>query len=126
MTIVLPYITDGLDTFKSIDLDESEEEVKDTLGKIYLAVFINLSSSTLYAKFYDADADDVEVGTTVPTFTIPIPTLGDTNGAGFILNVLPFGIQFNTAITVAVTTGVADNDSGAPGANECVATIFYK
>ena len=35
------------------------------------------------------------------------------------------GIAFGTAICVAATTGVADNDTGAPGANEVVGTIFY-
>jgi hypothetical protein len=36
------------------------------------------------------------------------------------------GIKFDTAITVAATTGVLDNDTGAPGANEVIVNIFYK
>lgn len=35
------------------------------------------------------------------------------------------GIAFSTAITVAATTGVADNDTGAPGANEVVLNLGY-
>jgi hypothetical protein len=37
----------------------------------------------------------------------------------------PQGIAFGTAITVAATTGVADNDTGAPDANDVVVNIFY-
>jgi hypothetical protein len=29
-------------------------------------------------------------------------------------------------LTIAATTGVADNDSGAPGANEVVVAMGYK
>jgi hypothetical protein len=36
------------------------------------------------------------------------------------------GIGFGTAITVAATTGVADNDTGAPAANDVIVNIFYK
>jgi hypothetical protein len=42
-----------------------------------------------------------------------------------MLNV-PGGIAFATAISAAVTTGVADSDTGAPGANDCVVNIQYK
>ena len=111
--------------WKSIDLDETEEEVKDTAGQVYMIHAINLSAATLYLKFYDADADDVTVGTTVPDWTFPVPTLGDTNGNGFCISI-PCGVQFSNAITMACTTGLADNDSGAPGSNVCIVNIAYK
>jgi hypothetical protein len=38
---------------------------------------------------------------------------------------IPNGIAFGTAITIAATTGVADNDSGAPGANEVIVNLGY-
>ena len=56
--------------------------------------------------------------------TFPIPTQGDTNGAGFTLSI-PNGIAFSTAITVAATTGIADADTGAPGANEVIINLGY-
>ena len=116
----------GCDFFKSIDLDESEEEVKATAATLYGGIVMNLKASVLYLKFYNATAANVSVGTTVPSLTIPIPTPGTTNGAGFLISIPAIGVKFGTALTVACTTGIADNDSGAPGANECAVALFYK
>ena len=120
-----PQTTGGLTPFKSIDLDETEEAVKASAGQIYGFHVMNLASAKRYLKLYDATVATVVVGTTVPDITIPLPTQGDTNGAGFTWTI-PEGIAFATAITAAATTGIADNDSGAPGANEVVITILYK
>jgi hypothetical protein len=38
---------------------------------------------------------------------------------------IPQGIAFGTAITVAATTAVADNDTGAPAANDVIVNVFY-
>ena len=114
----------GTTIFRSIDLDESEEEVKATAGQVYWLHCINLAASLRYLKFYNATAASVTVGTTTPVMTIPIPTQGDTNGAGFTL-AIPNGIAFSTAITVAATTGIADADTGAPGANEVIINLGY-
>jgi hypothetical protein len=114
----------GTTIFRSIDLDESEEEIKATAGQVYWIHAMNLSASTLYLKLYNATAATVVVGTTTPVMTLPLATQGDTNGAGFTLSI-PNGIAFGTAITAACTTGIADNDTGAPGANTCVVNLGY-
>ena len=114
----------GTTIFRSIDLDETEEEIKSTAGQVYWITAFNLTASVLYLKFYNATAATVVVGTTTPVLTFPIPTQGDTNGAGFVL-AIPNGIAFGTAITVAATTGIADTDAGAPAANACVVNIGY-
>lgn len=114
----------GTTLYKNIDVDESEDQIKGTAGQVYWIHAINLASSVRYLKFYNATAASVTVGTTVPDLTFPIPTQGDANGAGFTL-AIPNGIAFGTAITVAATTGVADNDSGAPGANEVILNLGY-
>lgn len=114
----------GTTIFRSIDLDETEEEVKATAGQVYWIHCMNLSAAKVFLKFYNATAATVVVGTTTPVLTFPVPTTGDTNGAGFNL-AIPNGIAFGTAITVAATTGVADNDTGAPGANEVVLNMGY-
>lgn len=114
----------GTTIFRSLDLDETEEEIKATAGQVYWIHAMNLSASALYLKFYNATAATVVVGTTTPVLTFPLATQGDTNGAGFTLSI-PNGIAFSTAITVACTTGIADNDTGAPGANTCVVNIGY-
>lgn len=114
----------GTTLYKNIDVDESEDQVKGTAGQVYWIHAINVGSSVRYLKFYNATAASVTVGTTVPDLTFPVPTQGDANGAGFTLSI-PNGIAFGTAITIAATTGVADNDSGAPGANEVIVNLGY-
>lgn len=120
-----PRTSGGLSIHKTLDLDESEEEVKATGGQVYAMHVMNLTNALLYLKFYNDTAANVIVGTTVPVMTIPIPGNNDTDGAGFTWSI-PQGIAFSTAICAAVTTGLADNDTGAPAVNACVATILYK
>jgi len=114
----------GTTFYKNIDVDQTEDAVKATAGQIYWIHAINLSTAPLFLKFYDATVATVVVGTTVPDLTFPIPTPGDSNGAGFTLSI-PNGIAFGTAITIAATTGIADNDSGAPGANTVVVNLGF-
>lgn len=111
---------EGLDIFRSLDLDETEEDVKTAAGKLYGWYIFNAAASTRYVKFYNATAASVTVGSTTPVLTVPIP-------AGSAANVeYTNGIPFSTAICVAATTGVADSDTGAPAANDVVVNIFYK
>lgn len=115
---------DGLTIFRSIDLDESEEEVKATAGCVYGLWFSNTATSTRFLKFYNATAASVTVGTTTPVLTLALPgnSSDDISGVFSIAQ----GIGFSTAITVAATTGVADSDTGAPSANDVIVNIFYK
>lgn len=115
-----PATTGGLTTFRSIDLDESEEEVKATAGQVYSIIAFNTNASARYLKLYNATAASVTVGTTTPTHTFYLPPTG-----GFSLDIT-HGYAFSTAITAAATTGVADADTGAPGANEVIVNIGYK
>lgn len=117
---VLSLPGSGMTIFRSIDLDESEEEVKATAGTVYGWYLYNNNAATLYMKLYNATIANVTVGTTTPVMTIPVPS-------GSAANVeFTNGIAFATAISAAVTTGVADNNTGAPAANDFVANIFYK
>lgn len=117
---VLSLPGSGMSIFRSIDLDESEEDVKTSAGTLYGWYIQNKNAATLYLKFYNATAANTVVGTTTPVMTIPVPT-------GAAANVeFTNGIAFTTAICAAVTTGVADNDTGAPAANDFIANIFYK
>ena len=115
----------GTTPYKNLDVDQTEDEIKSSAGQIYWIHCMNLGSATRYLKFYNDTAANVTVGTTTPVFTFPIPTPGNTNGAGFNI-AFPQGIVFDTAITVAATTGVADADTGAPGTNEVVLNMGYK
>jgi len=118
-----PHTKGGLSIFRSLDLDESEEEVKATAGQVYGVWFTNTATSTRWLKFYNATAANVTVGTTTPVITLALPgnTSDDISGVFSSTH----GIAFSTAISVAATTGVADADTGAPAANDVIVNIFY-
>jgi len=120
LTTPTPATSGGLSVYKSIDLDETEEEVKATAGQIYGYIFANLSAGWRYMKFYNATAANTTVGTTTPFMTIPVPT----GAAGHVE--FSMGIPFSTALSIACTTLIADSDTGAPGANEFACTVLYK
>jgi hypothetical protein len=119
-----PNADHGLLVFRSIDLDESEEAVKVTPGQIFHIIAINKNAALRYLKIYDATTDGTTVGTTEPKLTIPLPASA-TNPVPVVLDT-PMGIPFATAITAAATTGVADSDTGAPGANDVIVQILYR
>jgi hypothetical protein len=114
-----PHTSGGLSIFRSLDLDETEEDIKTSAGQLYGYYFANTNASARYLKFYNATAANVTVGTTTPALTFYLPP----TSAGHIE--FTHGIAFSTAITAAATTGVADNDTGAPGANEVILNAFY-
>lgn len=111
--------------FKNLDVDETEDAVKASAGYLFSLHAMNLSNAKRYLKIYNATVASVTVGTTVPVHTYLIPTMGDTNGAGFTINLGATGEYYDTAITIAATTGFADNDTGAPGANEIIVNGTY-
>ena len=110
----------GLDIFRSVDLDESEEEVKATQGKVYGWHIYNAAASARFIKFYNATAANVTVGTTTPVLTI-----GVRAGVAREANI-PAGLEFDTAISVAATTGRTDADTGAPAANDVLINLYYQ
>jgi hypothetical protein len=120
-----PHTAGGCAIFKTLDLDETEEDVKTAAGQVYGIYAFNTTNAILWLKFYNATAANVTVGTTTPVMTLGVPGNNDTDGAGFVIP-FPVGIAFDTAICVAATTGVADNDTGAPGANALIVQVFYK
>lgn len=116
-----PHTAGGLSIFRSIDLDESEEDIKATAGQLYSLTLTNLhATDKRFVKLYDAAAATVVVGTTTPVMTIPVFALATVH------LVFDKGLAFATAICAAATTAIADNDTGAPGANEVVINAAYK
>ncbi|MDH4235605.1 MAG: hypothetical protein OEW25_01455 [Nitrospira sp.] len=119
-----PHTAGGLSIFRSLDLDETEEDVKTSAGQVYGVWVTNLATSTRFVKFYNATAANVTVGTTTPVITLPIPGNSSDDVTGLFSSTM--GITFDTAICAAATTGIADNDTGAPAANDVVLNVFYK
>jgi hypothetical protein len=117
----------GYSIFRSLDLDETEEAVKATPGQLYKLRISNFATTVRYVKIYNDTVANVIVGTTVPVDTIPIPPAAAAGNPTVITESYgPAGAAFSAAITAAATTGLADNDTGAPGTNDIVITAFYK
>lgn len=121
---VVGVATNGLSIFRSLDLDESEEQVKATAGTVYAAWVSNTAASTRFLKFYNDTAANVTVGSSTPVITLAIPG-NSSDDISAVLSAGGHGIKFDTAITVAATTAVADADTGAPDANDVIVNIFY-
>ena len=111
----------GLRIFKSIDLDESEEDVKTSECVVFSIYASNTNAAARWLKLYNATAANTTVGTTVPVATFYLPP----SGANPVKLDTQVGLRFSTALCAAATTGVADNDTGPPGANEVVVVIGY-
>jgi len=114
-----PATSGGYTIYRDIDLDETGISVKGSAGQIYGWFMHNKAASTLYVKFYNSSGAPT-VGTDTPILTIPIPA-----GASANVEFLG-GIACSSGIGIGCTTGVADNDTGAPGANEMIVNVFYK
>lgn len=121
---LVPRTSGGMTIFKSIDIDETEEEIKASAGQVFSISAFNHTAAPLYLKFYNATAANVTVGTTAPVLTFTVPGNADSDGAGFVWN-NTIGFAFGTAITVACTGAIADNDATAPAANACSVMVGY-
>lgn len=122
-----PHAAGGLSIFRSLDLDETEEDVKTSPGCLYKLRITNRTTSVRYVKLYNATAANVTVGTTTPIDTIVVPAGGSADLATVITeNFGGLGLTFDTALSMAATTGLADNDTGAPGTNDVIVSAYYK
>lgn len=91
--------------------------VKGSCGVVTGYQISNNTTSLRYVKLYDSTG--ATVGTTTPFETLMIPKEGQVSVSGLRL-VMETGIQF------ATTTGIADSDATAVGANELSINIFYR
>lgn len=120
-----PHATGGCSIFRTLDADETEEDVKTSPGCVYGMWATNTNTSSVFVKFYNATAANTTVGSTTPAITICLPgNASDDVSANFGPGGM--GIFFDTAICVAAVTEAADNGTTAPSANSVILNIFYK
>jgi hypothetical protein len=111
----------GTSVVKNIDVDESEDNIKTSAGVIYEILVQNLHATTdRFYKLYNNVAASITVGTDAPLLTVRVKA-GESERIS-----TPHGIYSANGFCQAATTGVADNDTGAPGANEVISTVIYK
>jgi hypothetical protein len=125
-----PTTSGGLDVFRSLDIDESvdaNQQVKGSAGQLYKLRITNNSTSVRYLKLYNLAHASVTVGTSTVMDTIVLPPAASAGTPTVLTEAFGgMGLAFSTALTLAATTGLADNDTGAPGANDVVVTAYYK
>lgn len=117
VTLVPSADSPGVLTFRSADIDETEEDVKTSAGKLMGYAVYNDHSAEVHLQFWNATAANTTPGTTVPLLTFPI-----AGGASAHI-MFENGITFDTAITVGATAGFSD--AAAPGSTVS-GTVFYK
>ncbi len=94
-------------------------------GTLYSVQLFNNSATIAYLKLYDASQGSTTCGSGTPKKVLMIPA--STSGAGVVIDVGGrAGVAFATAITRCVTTGIADNDTGAPAATTYLVEADYK
>lgn len=124
VTVQAPSTSGGLSIGKKISgASTNATSLKASAGQVYSIYAHNTNAAVRYLKLYNK-ASSPTVGTDTPVMTLPIP--GSTAGNGFVLDTGGLGVEFATGIAYALTTGVADSDTGAVAADEIVLTILYK
>ena len=95
--------------------------VKATSGALYTLEAFNNSATIAYVKLYDAATATCGSGTPQIRYMIP----ANTAGAGYISPNVN-GTSFPSGIVMCVTTGIADNNTGAPAATTYLVNVHYK
>ena len=100
--------------------------VKSAPGVIYMISAFNQVAGDRFLKLYDKATTPV-AGTDTPVWTKLIPgSPSGTPGAGFILSMNPYGLQFNNGIGFAITANMPDNDNTAIAANDVVVNLGFR
>ena len=118
--------SNGLSVFRTLDADETEEQISATACTVYGLWVGNTSTTGVHVKLYNGTSSAIFVSSATPLITIPFPGSSTQAITGGVFNVVGMGITFSTACCIAATTGVADGDVGAPGNSTVIANVFYK
>lgn len=113
---IVPSTQGGIDAASGSG-NKTKVVVKAAPGQVYGWFIDNPNDEISYVQFFDALTAGVTVGTTAPKFSIGIPAQGGSNVAW------PTGIEFQTGIVIAMTTGRANNTDPT---NTVDYNIFYK
>lgn len=105
--------------YNNVSLSSTKAEPATGSRNIYGFIVENLNDVPVYLHIYDAATADVTVGTTTPTWSIPVPA----NGYADRLSPMPLrrlGTGFVVAITTSKTGGAGTPDIA------CLTEINYK
>jgi len=122
----IPGTTTGL-SVKSLQVanNTTSVAVDASPGQLYGVETFNNGATMAYIKIYDASQGSTTCGSGTPKWRGLIPANASSLGAGYV-SMTGLGVTFTTAITACVTTGYADNDTGAPAATTFLVNFLYK
>lgn len=109
----------GLSVYRTLDGQPTGVSIKAGFGIVGGWNILNAAVAARYVKLYDKAT--AALATDTPLLTIGVPASGNLNVAYG-----GEGIMFLTGISIRVTTGVADNDVGAPTASDIIAQVLYR
>lgn len=109
----------GYDSYRNLNLGTTGQVVKSSAGSFYFIDIFNAAGAVRYVKVYDKATAATDADT--PKMTIPV-------GAGLsrTIEIPAAGAAFSAGIGLRATTGLADNDTGAPSANDVIVNVLFK
>lgn len=115
--VVNTKLSDMADIYRNAALTNSAVNIKPASGSVNGWYLFNPNTTVNYVDIFNSLAANVNLGTTVPIFSLGLPA---NSGANFIIEP---GLPFSTAISVA---GVTTAGGSTAPTNNLVVNIFYK
>lgn len=135
MTPVAVTLPAGATPYSYISLESANQvNVKASAGTLYTLTALNMTSTPQYLLLFDKatapDQSSCSANSDCPVLYFPIPTLGDTNGAGITIPLGPLGIAFSNGIGFSIIgspcEAVASCQNEVSAAAGVVLTLGYK
>lgn len=108
----------GLTIYRSLDVQPTGQSIKASAGNVYSYSISNQANAPRYFKWYDKATAPTQADTPVMTFVL--------QAFSSRVQDIADGLSFLNGIAIRATTGIADNDTGAPTANDVVFNLGYK
>lgn len=102
--------------------DQDSQVVKASAGVLKSLICFCTVATARYLKLYNKATGPTSADTPVLRFMVPA---NSTTGAGFAFPLPPEGAAFSAGISFRMTTGIADNDTGAVTANDLLLNLVY-
>lgn len=98
--------------------------IKASGGTVFEVQAFNSGTSVAFLKLYNTATATCGSGT--PYVRYMIPAMAANAFGGVLIATNPNGDAFLNGIIQCVTTGIADNDTGAPAATTFIVNVHYK
>lgn len=110
---------------KSVPANTTSVAICTSACTLYGLYVQTISATPLWLKLYNTAQGSVTCGTPTPVDRILIPA--SATGAGAVIPIAGgVGAAYGTALTACVTTGIADNDTGAPTVSQSQISYYVK